>query len=159
MAGKDAVNIAGVGPTSVIAENANVCIELWTCEGRAQDGNVQDFAPGVLFHWHIVGIVRTLAHYTHDPVEIVTAMNQRMIGRGSGGFTTALVLRLDPDGTLRRSLQQRRPLANRTKSRFSRWHWLRESDPQTGSHRRSGDDVSRITGNFLLGDDPLGIER
>ncbi|HKF47701.1 MAG TPA: SpoIIE family protein phosphatase [Terracidiphilus sp.] len=47
----------------------------------------------------LVGTVRTLAHYTHDPAEILTAMNQRLIGRGSG-FTTALVLRLDPDGTL-----------------------------------------------------------
>ncbi len=27
-------------------------------------------------------------------------MNQRMIGRNNGGFTTCLVLRIDPDGTL-----------------------------------------------------------
>jgi serine phosphatase RsbU (regulator of sigma subunit) len=47
----------------------------------------------------LVGTVRTLAHYTQDPAAILTAMNQRMIGRGSG-FTTCLVLRLDPDGTL-----------------------------------------------------------
>jgi hypothetical protein len=47
----------------------------------------------------LVGTVRTLAHYTHDPAEILAAMNQRMLGRGSG-FTTCLVLRLDPDGTL-----------------------------------------------------------
>ena len=47
----------------------------------------------------LVGTVRTLAHYTQDPAGILTAMNQRLIGRGSG-FTTALVLRLDPDGTL-----------------------------------------------------------
>jgi serine phosphatase RsbU (regulator of sigma subunit) len=48
----------------------------------------------------LVGTVRTLAHYTQDPAGILSAMNQRMIGRGHGGFTTALVLRLDPDGTL-----------------------------------------------------------
>jgi hypothetical protein len=48
----------------------------------------------------LVGTVRTLAHYTQSPAEILTAMNQRMIGRSNGGFTTALVLRLDPDGTL-----------------------------------------------------------
>jgi hypothetical protein len=47
----------------------------------------------------LVGTVRTLAHYTQDPAEILSAMNQRMVGRHSG-FTTALVLRLDPDGTL-----------------------------------------------------------
>jgi hypothetical protein len=48
----------------------------------------------------LVGTVRTLAHYTQDPAAILTAMNQRMIGRSHGGFTTALVLRLDPDRTL-----------------------------------------------------------
>jgi hypothetical protein len=47
----------------------------------------------------LVGTVRTLAHYTQDPAAILIAMNQRLIGRGSG-FTTALVLHLDPDGAL-----------------------------------------------------------
>jgi serine phosphatase RsbU (regulator of sigma subunit) len=47
----------------------------------------------------LVGTVHTLAHYTQEPAEILTAMNQRMLGRGSG-FTTCLALRLDPDGTL-----------------------------------------------------------
>jgi hypothetical protein len=47
----------------------------------------------------LVGTVRTLAHYTQDPAAILAAMNHRMIGRGSG-FTTCLVLRLDPDGSL-----------------------------------------------------------
>jgi Stage II sporulation protein E (SpoIIE) len=47
----------------------------------------------------LVGTIRTVAHYTHDPAGILTAMNQQLIGRGSG-FTTALVLHLDPDGTL-----------------------------------------------------------
>ncbi|HEY1896790.1 MAG TPA: PP2C family protein-serine/threonine phosphatase, partial [Terracidiphilus sp.] len=32
------------------------------------------------------------------PGEILTAMNQRMLGRSKDGFTTCLVLRLDPDG-------------------------------------------------------------
>lgn len=48
----------------------------------------------------LVGTVRTLAHYTQSPGEILTAMNQRMMGRSNGGFTTCLVLRADPDGTL-----------------------------------------------------------
>ena len=48
----------------------------------------------------LVGTVRTLAHYTQSPGEILAAMNQRMIGRSHGGFTTCLVLRADPDGTL-----------------------------------------------------------
>jgi Stage II sporulation protein E (SpoIIE) len=48
----------------------------------------------------LVGTFRTLAHYTQNPGEILRAMNQRMCGRNSGGFTTCLVLRADPDGTL-----------------------------------------------------------
>jgi len=48
----------------------------------------------------LVGTVRTLAHYTQSPAEILTAMNQRMLGRSSGGFTTCLVLRCDADGKL-----------------------------------------------------------
>ena len=48
----------------------------------------------------LVGTVRTLAHYTQGPAEILAAMNQRILGRSSGGFTTAMVLRLDDDGTL-----------------------------------------------------------
>ena len=48
----------------------------------------------------LVGTVRTLAHYTQSPGEILAAMNQRMLARSRGGFTTCLVLRADADGTL-----------------------------------------------------------
>jgi serine phosphatase RsbU (regulator of sigma subunit) len=48
----------------------------------------------------LVGTVRTLAHYTQSPGEILAAMNQRMVGRSQGGFTTCLVLRADADGEL-----------------------------------------------------------
>lgn len=48
----------------------------------------------------LVGTVRTLAHYTQSPREILAAMNQRMLARSRGGFTTCLVLRADPDGKL-----------------------------------------------------------
>jgi len=48
----------------------------------------------------LVGTVRTLAHYTQSPGEILSAMNQRMLARSSGGFTTCLVVRADADGTL-----------------------------------------------------------
>jgi serine phosphatase RsbU (regulator of sigma subunit) len=49
----------------------------------------------------LVGTFRTLAHYTQCPSEILSAMNQRMLARSRGGFTTCLVLRADPDGRLR----------------------------------------------------------
>jgi hypothetical protein len=48
----------------------------------------------------LVGTFRTLAHYTQIPGEVLGAMNQRMIGRANGGFTTCLVLRIDADGIL-----------------------------------------------------------
>jgi hypothetical protein len=46
----------------------------------------------------LVGTLRTLAHYTHGPGEILAAMNQRMLARTNGGFTTCLILRVDPEG-------------------------------------------------------------
>lgn len=48
----------------------------------------------------LVGTFRTLAHYTQNPGEILRAMNQRMLARSSGGFTTCLVFRVDLDGTV-----------------------------------------------------------
>ncbi len=48
----------------------------------------------------LVGTFRTLADYSQSPGEILAAMNQRMIGRSNGGFTTCLVLRAMPDGAL-----------------------------------------------------------
>ena len=48
----------------------------------------------------LVGTVRTLAHYTPNPGEILAAMNQRMLARSAGGFTTCLVLRAESDGSL-----------------------------------------------------------
>lgn len=48
----------------------------------------------------LVGTFRTLAHFTQSPAEILAAMNQRMLSRSQGGFTTCLVLRLDPDHAL-----------------------------------------------------------
>ncbi len=48
----------------------------------------------------LVGTFRTLAHYTQSPGEILAAMNQRMLARSNGGFTTCLVLRADAGGKL-----------------------------------------------------------
>ncbi|UWZ86892.1 PP2C family protein-serine/threonine phosphatase [Occallatibacter riparius] len=48
----------------------------------------------------LVGTFRTLAHFTQSPGEILRAMNQRMLARSAGGFTTCLVLRVDADGAL-----------------------------------------------------------
>lgn len=48
----------------------------------------------------LVGTFRTLAHYTQSPCEILRAMNQRMLARMQGGFTTCLVVRADAEGKL-----------------------------------------------------------
>jgi hypothetical protein len=40
----------------------------------------------------LVGAVRTMADVTSDPLAILAALNQRLIGRSKGGFTTCLVL-------------------------------------------------------------------
>jgi serine phosphatase RsbU (regulator of sigma subunit) len=48
----------------------------------------------------LVGTVRTLAHHTQSPGEILRAMNQRMLARSKDGFTTCLVLRIDADGAV-----------------------------------------------------------
>lgn len=48
----------------------------------------------------LVGTFRTLAHYTQSPAEILAAMNQRMLARSSGGFTTCLVLTVSAAGKL-----------------------------------------------------------
>ena len=48
----------------------------------------------------LVGTLRTLAHYTQSPSEILSAMNQRMLARSRGGFTTCLAVRIAPDYTL-----------------------------------------------------------
>jgi len=47
----------------------------------------------------LVGTVRTLAHYTKSPAEILTALNLRMLGRIKHGFTTCLILHIDRDGS------------------------------------------------------------
>ena len=48
----------------------------------------------------LVGTIRTLADYTQSPSEILHAMNERMLARSHGGFTTCLVLRVGSGGLL-----------------------------------------------------------
>jgi serine phosphatase RsbU (regulator of sigma subunit) len=48
----------------------------------------------------IVGVLRALADSTRNPGAIMEGLNRCLCGRMHGGFTTCLVLRLDPDGTV-----------------------------------------------------------
>ncbi|HEY1995036.1 MAG TPA: SpoIIE family protein phosphatase [Edaphobacter sp.] len=43
----------------------------------------------------IIGTVRTLAEFESDPTRILAGLNRRLCGRMQGGFTTALLLKLD----------------------------------------------------------------
>jgi hypothetical protein len=49
----------------------------------------------------IIGTVRTLAEFEDDPREILARLNRRLVGRMQGGFTTALLLKLDRFGHCR----------------------------------------------------------
>lgn len=46
----------------------------------------------------IIGTLRTLAEFDSHPSSILSGLNRRMIGRLQGGFVTALVFRIDPEG-------------------------------------------------------------
>jgi serine phosphatase RsbU (regulator of sigma subunit) len=46
----------------------------------------------------LVGMVRMLALSTQSPAEILAAINQNMMGRTSGGFTTCLILHIKQNG-------------------------------------------------------------
>lgn len=56
--------------------------------------------PAAMIVSLLIGTLRTLVHYTQSPAEILAAMNQRVLNRSRGGFTTCLIVRADPDGIL-----------------------------------------------------------
>ncbi len=56
--------------------------------------------PAAMMVSLLVGTLLTLAESTCSPTEILTGLNYRLQGRSRGGFTTCLVLRADPNGTL-----------------------------------------------------------
>ena len=74
------------------AKNGGVLVVIGDVSGKGM--------PAAMTVSLLVGTVRTLAHYTQSPGEILAAMNIRMLARSSGGFTTCLVLRADTDGRL-----------------------------------------------------------
>jgi len=48
----------------------------------------------------IVGVLRALSDVNTNPGDIMEGLNRCLCGRLQGGFVTALILRLDPDGTV-----------------------------------------------------------
>ena len=89
---KPAGEVGGDFYQIIATPNGGVLIVIGDVSGKGM--------PAAMTVSLLVGTFRTLAHYTQSPGEILRAMNQRMLARSSGGFTTCLVLRVDPDGTL-----------------------------------------------------------
>jgi serine phosphatase RsbU (regulator of sigma subunit) len=76
----------------MLADNGGSLVVIGDVSGKGM--------PAAMTVSLLVGTVRTLAHYTQSPGEILAAMNQRMLTRSRGGFTTCLVIHVSPDGSL-----------------------------------------------------------
>lgn len=56
--------------------------------------------PAAMLVSVLIGAIRGVAEYTKDPVEILGRLNERLIGRTQGGFSTALAARIAADGSV-----------------------------------------------------------
>jgi hypothetical protein len=77
----------------------------------------------------LVGTVRTLAHYTNDPAEVLTAMNQRLIGRKQRLYHRAGAAPGPRRHPHRRQCGSRRSVRQRKGARNRQW-------PASRHHRR-----------------------
>jgi serine/threonine protein phosphatase PrpC len=56
--------------------------------------------PAAMLVSVLIGAIRGVAEYTKDPAELLARLNERLIGRTQGGFATALVARIEADGSV-----------------------------------------------------------
>lgn len=54
--------------------------------------------PAAMLVSVLVGAIRGAADYTVDPAELLASLNERLIGRSNGGFSTALAAHITADG-------------------------------------------------------------
>jgi sigma-B regulation protein RsbU (phosphoserine phosphatase) len=54
--------------------------------------------PAAMLVSVLVGAIRSTAAYGHAPDEMLAQLNERLVGRASGGFSTALAAYIDPTG-------------------------------------------------------------
>lgn len=54
--------------------------------------------PAAMLVSVLVGALRAAAEYTRDPVLLLANLNERLVGRAGGGFSTALAARISVDG-------------------------------------------------------------
>jgi hypothetical protein len=56
--------------------------------------------PAAMLVSVLVGAIRGVAEYTTEPAELLANLNQRLIGRVNGGFSTALAARISANGAV-----------------------------------------------------------
>ncbi len=56
--------------------------------------------PAAMLVSVLVGAVRTAAAFNHDPAEVLAQLNERLVGRTRGGFSTALAALIAANGDL-----------------------------------------------------------
>ena len=56
--------------------------------------------PAAMLVSVLVGAIRGVAEYTTEPAELLANLNDRLVGRGASGFSTALVARIAADGVV-----------------------------------------------------------
>lgn len=54
--------------------------------------------PAAMLVSVLVGAIRGVAEFTKDPAELLSNLNERLVGRGGSGFSTALIARIGADG-------------------------------------------------------------
>jgi sigma-B regulation protein RsbU (phosphoserine phosphatase) len=54
--------------------------------------------PAAMLVSALVGAIRGVAQFTQDPVELLASLNERLVGRGGGSFSTALVAHIAANG-------------------------------------------------------------
>jgi serine phosphatase RsbU (regulator of sigma subunit) len=54
--------------------------------------------PAAMLVSVLVGAVRATADHTHSPEEILSSLNERLVGRGGGGFSTSLAAHIAANG-------------------------------------------------------------
>ncbi len=57
--------------------------------------------PAAMLVSVLVGAIRTVASYSHEPEEILAQLNARLLGRTQGSFSTALAARIGADGSVK----------------------------------------------------------
>lgn len=57
--------------------------------------------PAAMLVSVLVGAIRATAEFSYDPGELLRNLNDRLVGRAGGGFSTALVAHLTADGLVR----------------------------------------------------------